>query len=145
MASAKSPKGVSMRLINCLLRKAAEADGWQPSGFELMPDFQCFAADSELSRLLTVSATAVVARGGALDPGFSMRLVQPVERMWFSLLVSFSVAGNREALRILADFAPTDSARLWAANPPSCKACGAVLPHHTENCSTNVFLADDDN
>jgi hypothetical protein len=136
-----------MKLLDWLLRKPAADTAWQNSGFELMqlmPEFRCFADDWELGRLLKVFPEAVVAQGGVLDPGFSMPLTKREHRMWFALLVRFSVAGNREALHILADFAPTDSARLWALNPPSCQACGAVLPHHAEDRSDTVFVIDDE-
>lgn len=134
-----------MGLFDCFKRQPAPAAAWQVSGFELLPEFHLFAADPELSQLLKITWAAVVEQGGPFDPGFSMPLHQPHERLWFGMLVRLSVVGNREALSILADFAPTDSARLWALNPPSCQACGAVLPHHTADCSVAVFVVDDEN
>lgn len=133
-----------MSLLDWFKRQPLPADAWQATGFELVPEFHLFADDPQLSQLLRITRSAVVEQGGPFDPGFSMLLKQPHERLWFGMLVRLSVAGNREALGILADFAPTDSARLWALNPPSCRACGAVLPHHAEDCSVFAFIIDDE-
>ena len=110
------------------------------SGYEWLPEFNAFFADPELSRLLKVSQHAVESIGGALDPGFSMSLNEPQQRLWFLLMVCFSVQNNRAALLTLADFAPTDSAALWCRNPPSCPECGAVRPHHQDDCPAKPFL-----
>ena len=110
------------------------------SGYEWLPEFNAFLADTELSRLLKVSLHSVESIGGALDPGFSLPLKEPQQRLWFLLLVSFSVQNNREALLTLADWAPTDSAALWCRNPPSCTECGSVRPHHQEYCPEKPFL-----
>lgn len=110
------------------------------SGYEWLAEFNAFMADSELSRLLKVSQHAVESIGGPLDPGFSISLRHPHERLWFLLMVCFSVQNNRAALLTLADWAPTDSAALWCRNPPSCPKCGSVRPHHQGDCRAKPFL-----
>ena len=130
-------------LTALIRRRAGNENALDVQGFSAygwLHEFNVFMADRELARLPKVSLHDVQGQGGTLDPGFSMSLREPHQRLWFVLLLCFSVQNNRAALLTLADWAPTDSGALWCSNPPSCPACGSVRPHHREDCPSKPIL-----